>query len=96
MLEFDGGSVEIGHSISRRPEIGSGRPRIAGTGISVRRIAQWHNAGLSPEEMVRRIPHLSLAQVHAALAYYYANQPEVDEDLQREMDQTEELEQRHR
>ena len=37
--------TEIGSLISRRPEIRGGRPCIAGTGVSVRRIAQWHNMG---------------------------------------------------
>ena len=32
--------------------------------------------GLSPEEMHRQHPHLSLAQVHAALAFYYDHQAE--------------------
>jgi uncharacterized protein (DUF433 family) len=53
------------------------RPCIAGTGVSVRRIAQWNNMGLIPEEIARKFGHLSLAQVHAALAYYYANQAEI-------------------
>ena len=58
--------TEIGSLISRRPEIRGGRPCITGTGVSVRRIAQWHNMGLIPEEIVRIFGHLSLAQVHAA------------------------------
>jgi uncharacterized protein (DUF433 family) len=71
--------------ISRRPDIRGGRPCIAGTGVSVRRIAQWHNMGQIPEEIVQTFGgHLSLAQVHAALAYYYANQLEIDADLQAE------------
>jgi hypothetical protein len=41
--------TEIGSLISRRPEIRGGRPCIAGTSVSVRRIAQWHNMGLIPE-----------------------------------------------
>lgn len=28
--------------------------------------------------MVRKYPHLTLAQVHAALAYYHANQVEIE------------------
>jgi len=32
--------------------------------------------GLIPEEIARKFGHLSLAQVHAALAYYHANQAE--------------------
>ena len=88
--------TEIGSLISRRPEIRGGRPCIAGTGVSVRRIAQWHNMGLIPEEIVQTFGgHLSLAQVHAALAYYYANKEEIDEDLAIEERATEALERQH-
>ena len=37
----------------------------------------------SPEEMHEQYPHLSLAQIHAALAYYYEHQTEVDADIER-------------
>ena len=88
--------TEIGSLISRRPDIRGGRPCIAGTGVSVRRIAQWHNMGLIPEEITRKFGHLSLAQVHAALAYYHANQAEIDRDLESEAQETVALEQQHR
>ena len=39
--------------------------------------------GSSPEEMAFQYPHLSLAQIHAALAYYYEHQRELDADIQR-------------
>lgn len=88
--------TEIGSLISRNPEIRGGRPCIAGTGVSVRRIAQWHNMCLIPEEIARKFGHLSLAQVHAALAYYHANQAEVDADLESEAREAETLEKQHR
>lgn len=88
--------TEIGSVISRRPEIRGGRPCIAGTGVSVRRIAQWHNMGLIPEEIVGKLRHLSLAQVHAALAYYFANKAEIDADLEAEDREAEALEQQDR
>jgi len=88
-------ATEIGSLISRRPDIRGGRPCIAGTGVSVRRIAQWHNMGLIPEEIARKFGHLSLAQVHAALAYYHANQAEIDGDLEAEAREAEALEQQH-
>jgi uncharacterized protein (DUF433 family) len=84
--------TEIGSLISRRPDICGGRPCIAGTGVSVRRIAQWYDMGLVPEEIVRKFGHLTLAQVHAALAYYHANQSEIDTDLEAEARETEILE----
>ena len=74
-------TVEIGSLITRAPEIRGGRPRIAGTGVRVRRIVSWYQLGLTPEEITREIPHLTLAQVYAALAYYHANRQEIETDL---------------
>jgi uncharacterized protein (DUF433 family) len=37
--------------------------------------------GSSPEEMHFQYPHLSLAQIHAALAYYYDHQAEMDAEI---------------
>ncbi len=39
--------------------------------------------GSSPEEMHFQFPHLSLAQIYSALAYYYDHQLEMDAELQR-------------
>jgi uncharacterized protein (DUF433 family) len=39
--------------------------------------------GSSPEEMHFQYPHLSLAQIHAALSYYYDHQLELDAEIQR-------------
>ena len=74
-------AIDIGTLIDRSPEIRKGRPCIAATGVTVRRIAGWHNLGLSPEEIAAKIEHLTLAQIHAALAYYHANRDEVDSDI---------------
>jgi len=52
--------------------------------------------GQIPEEIVETFGgHLTLAQVHAALAYYYANQTEIDTDLEAEDRETEALELEH-
>lgn len=71
-------TVEIGHLIERRDDLRSGRPIIAGTGVSVHRIAGWYKLGSTPEEIADSYGHLSLAQVHAALAYYHANRIEIE------------------
>jgi uncharacterized protein (DUF433 family) len=39
--------------------------------------------GSSPEEMHIQYPHLSLAQIHAALSYYYEHQAELDAHIER-------------
>ena len=81
--------VDIGTLIERSPDIRKGRPCIAGTGVTVRRIAGWHNLGLTPEEIAAKIEHLTLAQIHAALAYYHANRDEIDSDIAAEEAATE-------
>jgi uncharacterized protein (DUF433 family) len=87
--------VEIGKLIERSPEIRGGRPRIAGTGVTVRRIVGWHQQGLTPQEIVTEIPHLTLAQVYAALTYYHANNAEIDADIAREKAESDHLEREH-
>ena len=87
--------IDIGTLIIRTPDIRGGRPRIAGTGITVRRIVGWYKLGLSPEEITDRIGHLTLAQVHAALAYYHVNQEEIEADIASEEDEAERLEREH-
>ena len=77
-------AVEIGSLIDRDPAIRAGRPKIAGTGVTVMRIAAWYKMGLTPEEIATQYGHLSLAQVHAALAYYHANPEEIESDLAQE------------
>jgi uncharacterized protein (DUF433 family) len=52
--------------------------------------------GLVPEEIVAKFGHLSLAQVHAALACYYANKTGIDADLEAEEREAEALERQHR
>jgi uncharacterized protein (DUF433 family) len=73
--------TDIGTLISRQPDIHGGCPIIAGTGVTVRRIAIWYKQGLSAEEIGDRIGHLTLTQVYAALTYYHANREEIDADI---------------
>ncbi|NJK65256.1 MAG: DUF433 domain-containing protein [Microcoleus sp. CSU_2_2] len=70
--------IDIATLITRSPETCGNRPRIAGTRITVGRIATLWKQGLTPEEMVDNWPYLSLAQVYAALAYYHANKEEIE------------------
>ena len=87
--------TDIGTLITRSTNVRGGRPRIAGTGVTVRCIVGWYKLGLEPEEIVDEIPHLTLAQVYAALAYYHANRDEIEKDLAEEEAEAVRLEQRH-
>jgi uncharacterized protein (DUF433 family) len=55
-----------------------GKPRIAGHRISVQNIVIWHEwLGWSADEIATEYG-LTLADVYAALAYYYDHQSEID------------------
>jgi uncharacterized protein (DUF433 family) len=60
------------------PSIRRGRPIIAGTTLMVQDVAAHHiYRKYSPEELSQQL-QLSLAQIHAALSYYYAHKDEID------------------
>ena len=54
------------------PDVLGGKPCIAGTRIRVQDIYQWHELqGKSPDEIVSSFPQLTMADVYAALAYFW-------------------------
>ena len=54
--------------------------------IRVAQIAADHiGNGWSAEEIVRQYPHLTAAEVHAALGYYYDHRAEIDAELAAEV-----------
>ena len=85
--------MDIGTLIVRSDDIRGGRPRVAGTGVTVRRIAGLYKLGLTPSEIADRLEHLTLAQVYAALTYYHANQSEIEADIAQEEEEALQFEQ---
>ena len=62
--------------------VAGGKPCIRGTRTKVSLIARRHeHLGESPDEIVDALPHLTLAGVHAALAYYYDHREEIEAEL---------------
>ncbi len=88
-------ATDIGTLITRTPGIHGGVPHIAGTGVTVRRIAMWYKLGHTPEEIGPGIGHLTHAQVYAALAYYHANRDEIEADIAQEEAEANRLEAEH-
>lgn len=84
-------SVDAQPMIVRTPEVLGGRPRIDGTRVAVRTIAILYKQGLSPEEIAAQYRHLSLAHVYAALAYYQANQNDIEADIAAEQEEYDRL-----
>jgi len=63
-------------------QVCGGSPIIAGTRFPVRTVIFYVlQLGYTPEELVERFPHLTLAQVYDALAYYYDNRQEIESDI---------------
>jgi uncharacterized protein (DUF433 family) len=61
-----------------------GKPRLAGTRITISDIALMHlRLGMSLEQIAARY-NLSLAALHAGMAYYYDNRAEIDRQMEQE------------
>lgn len=63
------------------PGVAGGKPRIAGHRITVQDIVVWHQRmGKSADQIA--VEHgLTIADVYAALAYYFDHSEEIDESL---------------
>lgn len=72
----------IREHIVSTPETCGGKPRIAGSRIQVKHVAIMHERqGMSPDEIVSEYPHLTLADIHAALAYYHDHRKEMNAEI---------------
>jgi uncharacterized protein (DUF433 family) len=71
--------------IVKTPGVCGGQPRIAGTRIKVKHVYTWvEQMGMTPAQVVAEYPHLTRAQVHAALAYYWSHPDEIQQDIANE------------
>lgn len=64
-----------------------GAPIIRGTRTSVANVAGYYRLGLTPEEIQRELPHLTLAQVFDALAFYFDHRKEVDLEMEQDLEE---------
>lgn len=77
-------STEIQH-ITKTPGICGGKACIAGHRIRVMDIVVLHEMrGYSAHEIVDMYPGITLADVHAALTYYFDHRQEIEEDFRQE------------
>ncbi|MDJ0577709.1 MAG: DUF433 domain-containing protein [Xenococcaceae cyanobacterium MO_234.B1] len=74
-------TVNLDSLIVSTPNICGGRPRIDGSRITVQYIVKEIKAGITPEEILENKPHLTLAGIYTALAYYYANKESLDAEF---------------
>ncbi|MBI4614954.1 MAG: DUF433 domain-containing protein [Planctomycetes bacterium] len=82
--------------IVRTPGVLGGKARIADHRVRVLDIVVWHERrGLSPDEVVSLFPPITLADVHAALAYYFDHREEIEAELRSESGVVEALRSRY-
>ena len=82
--------------IEKTPGVCGGKACIAGHRVRVLDIVVWHELrGYSPDEIVSMFPGIGLADVHAALAYYFDRREEIDEDFRRDEEAASELASSH-
>lgn len=69
--------------VSARKDYCGGSPVIAGTKFPVRTVVNYVlRQGISPEELLREFPHLTLTQVYDALSYYYDHKETIERELE--------------
>lgn len=77
--------------ITKTPGVCGGRSCVAGHRVRVLDIVVWHeHQGMTPDEIVSQVPSLTLAHIHAALAYYFDHMEEIREEMRAERAQAEE------
>ncbi|MEE8452666.1 MAG: DUF433 domain-containing protein [Thermoguttaceae bacterium] len=78
-------SVDTTYPHIEKPSGESARLR-RNPGVRVAQIAMDYLAyGWSPDEMCRQHPNLTKAEAHAAMAYYFDHQKEVDTEIEAEV-----------
>jgi uncharacterized protein (DUF433 family) len=71
--------------IVKTPGVCGGRARVAGHRVRVLDIVTWQeHQGLTPDEIVSHVPSITLADVHAALAYYFDHVEEIQTEMREE------------
>jgi uncharacterized protein (DUF433 family) len=80
--------------ITKRPGVRGGKACIDDTRISVVDVVALLKQGLGDQQIVERYPSLSLAQIHAAISYYYENREELEANLAKDDDAEAEHERR--
>jgi uncharacterized protein (DUF433 family) len=74
-------AVDLYKHIAVTPGVVGGKPHIVGHRISVRDVVVWHeHMGQSADEISSDY-NFDLAEVYAALAYYFDNRKEIDNSI---------------
>lgn len=76
------GAVTTYEHISTHPDIAGGKPHVQGHRITVHNIVIWHEQMAYSVDEIANEYDLTLAEIYAALAYYYDHKDAVDTEIQ--------------
>ncbi len=69
--------------VKQQSDLAGGAPVVAGTKFPVRSVVQYVlRQGMTPEELVREFPQLTLTKIYDALSYYYDHQESIDREME--------------
>lgn len=74
--------MSLDQRIEQTEGVCGGKPRVAGHRITVQDIAVWHERGGWSVDEIASEYDLSLADVYAALAYYFAHRERIDRSIE--------------
>lgn len=81
----------VSKHIEQSSKIAGGKPRITGKRITVQNVVVWHERlGKTADEIASEFD-LSLAEVYAALTYYFDHREEIDRSILNEKEFVSEL-----
>ena len=75
-------ATALDQHIEVTPGVAGGKPRIAGHRITVQNIAIWHERMNKSADEIAAEYDLKLADVYAALAYYFDHRAEIDQSIE--------------
>ena len=73
--------IALDQLIAITPGVCGGKPRVANRRITVQDIAIWHERLGQSADQIATEYGLTLAEVHAALAYYFAHRDEIERSI---------------
>jgi uncharacterized protein (DUF433 family) len=85
-------SVIPNERIVKTPETFGGRAHIADHRVRVQDIViLYEHHGITPDEIVARIPTVTLADIHSALAYYFDHTGEIQQEIRADREYADEF-----
>jgi uncharacterized protein (DUF433 family) len=80
--------LKVSHPyVAKDDEIQGGKPTVKGSRIPITTLVTYYKRGNDVDEILNLYPQLTPAQVHDAISYYYDNQEQLDDEIDKLQDE---------